>query len=69
MSEEEENSDVQESLEIEVFGPEDTIKILLATDCHLGYERSTKRGWLLILFFASGLLLAYLDIFGNIIYI
>lgn len=23
--------------------PEDTVKILLATDCHLGYEGSTKR--------------------------
>ncbi|XP_043469507.1 double-strand break repair protein MRE11 [Leptopilina heterotoma] len=40
MSDEEDNQDLRND---ENFDPEDTFKILLATDCHLGYERSTRR--------------------------
>ena len=44
MSSEEDNNVSEIDQQPETYDPEDTIKILLATDCHLGYERSTKRG-------------------------
>lgn len=44
MSDNEENQSHEDDIPVENFDPEDTFKILLATDCHLGYERTTKRG-------------------------
>lgn len=41
---EEENDNLEAAPTPQIFDAEDTIRILLATDCHLGYERSTKRG-------------------------
>ncbi|XP_051169913.1 double-strand break repair protein MRE11 [Leptopilina boulardi] len=43
MSDNEENQSHEDDIPVENFDPEDTFKILLATDCHLGYERTTKR--------------------------
>lgn len=43
MPDEGDNRNLKNDDGVENFNPEDTVKILLATDCHLGYERSTKR--------------------------
>lgn len=49
MSDEEENLHRENNTPVENFDPENTVKILIATDCHLGYERTTKRGLFILL--------------------
>lgn len=49
MPDEGDNRNLKNDDGVENFNPEDTVKILLATDCHLGYERSTKRGLFILI--------------------